>query len=88
MPEQEGRYETRRRIKLDENTRGCGGGVHATETRTNPEFEKHPNDWNILSTHLISYAQVIIDVELLGFVYHWGLDVNSLTVIGEHMCFH
>ncbi|CAM9724445.1 unnamed protein product, partial [Hapterophycus canaliculatus] len=24
---------------------------------------------------------VIIDVELLGFVYHWGLDVNSLTVI-------
>ena len=26
--------------------------------------------------------QVIIDVDLLGFVYHWGLDVNGITVIG------
>ena len=26
-------------------------------------------------------SQVIIDVDLLGFVYHWGLDVNSITVI-------
>ena len=25
----------------------------------------------------------MIDVELLGFVYHWGLDVNSITVIRE-----
>lgn len=31
-------------------------------------------------------VQVIIDVELLGFVYHWGLEVNSITVIGE--CLH
>lgn len=31
----------------------------------------------------LSLSQVIIDVELLGFVYHWGLDVNSLTVIGK-----
>lgn len=29
-------------------------------------------------------SQIIIDVELLGFVYHWGLDVNSITVIGEY----
>ena len=28
--------------------------------------------------------QVIIDVELLGFVYHWNLDVNAITVIGEY----
>ena len=27
--------------------------------------------------------QAIIDVDLLGFVYHWGLEVNSITVIGE-----
>lgn len=27
--------------------------------------------------------QFIIDLDLLGFVYHWGLDVNSITVIGE-----
>lgn len=25
----------------------------------------------------------MIDIELLGFVHHWGLDVNSITVIGE-----
>ncbi|CAN0119730.1 unnamed protein product, partial [Pylaiella littoralis] len=30
---------------------------------------------------LVCFTVVIIDVELLGFVYHWGLDVNSLTVI-------
>lgn len=30
-----------------------------------------------------SLSQVLIDVELLGFIYHWGLEVNSLTVIGE-----
>jgi len=28
-------------------------------------------------------SQVVIDVELLGFVYHWGLDVNSITAIGK-----
>lgn len=22
-------------------------------------------------------------MELLGFVYHWGLEVNGITVIGE-----
>ena len=27
--------------------------------------------------------QVVIDVDLLGFVYHWGLEINSITVIGE-----
>ena len=27
----------------------------------------------------------MIDIELLGFVYHWGLDVNSITVIGEYV---
>lgn len=27
-------------------------------------------------------SQVMIDVELLGFVYHWGLEINSITVIG------
>ena len=27
-------------------------------------------------------SKFMIDVELLGFVYHWGLDVNSITVIG------
>lgn len=30
-----------------------------------------------------SCLQAIIDLELLGFVYHWGLEVNSITVIGE-----
>ena len=25
----------------------------------------------------------MIDVELLGFVYHYGLDVNGITVIRE-----
>ena len=25
----------------------------------------------------------MIDIELLGFVYHWGLQVNGITVIGE-----
>lgn len=25
----------------------------------------------------------MIDVELLGFIYHWGLDVNSITAVGE-----
>ncbi|CAM9737467.1 unnamed protein product [Ectocarpus sp. 13 AM-2016] len=30
---------------------------------------------------LICLTLVIIDVELLGFVYHWNLDVNSITVI-------
>lgn len=25
----------------------------------------------------------MIDTELLGFVYHWGLDINNITVIGE-----
>lgn len=25
----------------------------------------------------------MIDVELLGFVYHWGLEVNAINVIGE-----
>ncbi|CAM9359742.1 unnamed protein product, partial [Ectocarpus fasciculatus] len=32
---------------------------------------------------LVCLTLVIIDVELLGFVYHWNLDVNSITVIGE-----
>eukprot|EP00752_Nemacystus_decipiens_P003669 g3381.t1 len=32
-------------------------------------------------TALVCFTVIIIDVELLGFVYHWGLDVNSLTVI-------
>lgn len=27
--------------------------------------------------------QAMIDVELLGFVYHYGLEVNSITVIRE-----
>ncbi|CAM9765761.1 unnamed protein product, partial [Scytosiphon promiscuus] len=30
---------------------------------------------------LVCFTVMIIDVELLGFVYHWRLDVNSLTVI-------
>eukprot|EP00904_Undaria_pinnatifida_P008217 jgi/Undpi1/4525/HiC_scaffold_18.g07879.m1 len=30
---------------------------------------------------LVCLTVVIIDVELLGFVYHWGLEVNSITVI-------
>ncbi|CAN0008284.1 unnamed protein product [Ectocarpus sp. 12 AP-2014] len=30
---------------------------------------------------LVCVTLVIIDVELLGFVYHWNLDVNSITVI-------
>eukprot|EP00903_Cladosiphon_okamuranus_P022061 g20288.t1 len=30
---------------------------------------------------LVCFTLVIIDVELLGFVYHWGLEVNSITVI-------
>eukprot|EP00903_Cladosiphon_okamuranus_P015713 g14505.t1 len=30
---------------------------------------------------LVCVTVLIIDVELLGFVYHWGLDVNSITVI-------
>lgn len=39
----------------------------------------------IRSTHRVQFLadQVIIDVDLLGFVYHWGLDVNSITVIRE-----
>lgn len=28
--------------------------------------------------------QVMIDVELLGFVYHWGLELNAINVIGEY----
>ena len=32
-------------------------------------------------------AQVIVDLDLLGFVYHWGLDINSITVIGEFTAF-
>ncbi|CAM9418245.1 unnamed protein product [Ectocarpus sp. 8 AP-2014] len=35
--------------------------------------------WKIVA--LVCFTVVIIDVELLGFVYHWRLDVNSLTVI-------
>ncbi|CBN79522.1 similar to Patched domain-containing protein 3 [Ectocarpus siliculosus] len=35
--------------------------------------------WKIIA--LVCFTLVIIDVELLGFVYHWRLDVNSLTVI-------
>lgn len=31
----------------------------------------------------LRFSQIVIDAELLGFVYHWGLDVNSITVIGE-----
>lgn len=27
--------------------------------------------------------QVMIDIELLGFVHHWGLEVNGINVIGE-----
>lgn len=34
--------------------------------------------------HRSLLVQVIVDVDLLGFVYHWGLEVNSVTVIGEH----
>ncbi|CAM9835466.1 unnamed protein product [Ectocarpus sp. 12 AP-2014] len=30
---------------------------------------------------LVCVTLVIIDVELLGFVYHWSLNVNSITVI-------
>ncbi|CAN0269125.1 unnamed protein product, partial [Ascophyllum nodosum] len=30
---------------------------------------------------LVCFTVVMIDIELLGFVYHWGLDVNSITVI-------
>ncbi|CBJ26527.1 conserved unknown protein [Ectocarpus siliculosus] len=30
---------------------------------------------------LVCVTLVIIDVELLGFVYHWNLNVNSITVI-------
>ncbi|CAM9121063.1 unnamed protein product [Ectocarpus fasciculatus] len=30
---------------------------------------------------LVCLTLVLIDVELLGFVYHWNLDVNSITVI-------
>lgn len=30
----------------------------------------------------VSKIQAIIDVELLGFVYHWNLQLNSITVIG------
>ncbi|CAM9122089.1 unnamed protein product, partial [Laminaria digitata] len=30
---------------------------------------------------LVCLTVVIIDVELLGFVHHWGLEVNSITVI-------
>ncbi|CBJ26534.1 conserved unknown protein [Ectocarpus siliculosus] len=30
---------------------------------------------------LVCVTLIIIDVELLGFVYHWNLDVNSITVI-------
>ena len=33
------------------------------------------------------FAQVIVDIDLLGFVYHWGLDINSITVIGEFILF-
>eukprot|EP00904_Undaria_pinnatifida_P008203 jgi/Undpi1/4512/HiC_scaffold_18.g07866.m1 len=30
---------------------------------------------------LVCFTVVVIDVDLLGFVYHWGLEVNSITVI-------
>eukprot|EP00752_Nemacystus_decipiens_P008590 g7670.t1 len=30
---------------------------------------------------LVCLTVFIIDVELLGFVYHWGLDVNTITVV-------
>ncbi|CAN0043144.1 unnamed protein product, partial [Hapterophycus canaliculatus] len=32
---------------------------------------------------LVCFTVLIIDVELFGFVYHWDLDVNSITVIAE-----
>lgn len=27
--------------------------------------------------------QLVIDIELMGFVEHWGLHINSITVIGK-----
>ncbi|CAM9472819.1 unnamed protein product [Ascophyllum nodosum] len=30
---------------------------------------------------LVCVSVVIVDIDLLGFVYHWGLDINSITVI-------
>eukprot|EP00903_Cladosiphon_okamuranus_P010290 g9741.t1 len=36
---------------------------------------------NLKITALVCFTVVIVDVELLGFVHHWGLDVNSLTAI-------
>eukprot|EP00904_Undaria_pinnatifida_P008204 jgi/Undpi1/4513/HiC_scaffold_18.g07867.m1 len=30
---------------------------------------------------LVSLTVAIIDVDLLGFVYHWGLEVNGITVV-------
>ena len=51
------------------------------------EVKVYLNRCAYISVSLSSAAplspQFIIDVELLGFVYHWGLDVNSITVIGE-----
>lgn len=42
-----------------------------------------PRTTRSISLHFSTRDQVVIDVELLGFVYHWGLDVNSITAIGE-----
>lgn len=36
---------------------------------------------NITIVVLVCVTVAIIDLELLGFVYHWGLEVNSITVI-------
>ncbi|CBJ26537.1 conserved unknown protein [Ectocarpus siliculosus] len=38
-------------------------------------------DQSTLDPQPFAYSDAIIDVELLGFVYHWNLDVNSITVI-------
>ena len=32
---------------------------------------------------LTAAVKAIIDVDLLGFVYHWGLEINGITVVGE-----
>eukprot|EP00904_Undaria_pinnatifida_P008206 jgi/Undpi1/4515/HiC_scaffold_18.g07869.m1 len=31
---------------------------------------------------IVSLTVAIIDVDLLGFVYHWGLEINGITVVG------
>ncbi|CAM9472608.1 unnamed protein product [Ascophyllum nodosum] len=36
---------------------------------------------NVGMVVLICVSVVIVDIDLLGFVYHWGLDINSITVI-------